>query len=45
MKKATQLYCVDSGTTDRPYVVLYTNMNKTNGLHHMKEHPQISNFL
>ena len=23
----------------------HTNMNKMNSLHHMKEHPQISNFL
>ena len=23
----------------------YTNMNKVNSLHHLKEHPQISNFL
>ena len=25
--------------------VLYTNMNKMNSLHHMKENPKISNFL
>ena len=23
----------------------YTNMNQMNGLHHVKEHPKISNFL
>ena len=23
----------------------YTNMNKINGLHHVKEHPKISKFL
>ena len=23
----------------------YTNMNRMNSLHHVKEHPQISNFL
>ena len=23
----------------------YTNMNKINSLHHMKEYPKISNFL
>ena len=23
----------------------YTNMNKMNSLHHVKEHPKISNFL
>ena len=25
--------------------LLYTNMNIMNGLHQMKEHPKISNFL
>ena len=25
--------------------LLYTNMNKMNSLHHMKEYPQIRNFL
>ena len=25
--------------------LLYTNMNKMNGLYHVKEHPKISNFL
>ena len=25
--------------------LLYTNMNKMNGLHHVKEHPKITNFL
>ena len=28
-----------------PLFLSYTNMNKINSLHHMKEHPKISNFL
>ena len=28
-----------------PYFLSYTNMNKMNSLHHMKEYPKISNFL
>ena len=28
-----------------PLFFLYTNMNKMNSLHHVKEHPKFSNFL
>ena len=47
-KKAGNLLfqsCIDPMQKGVSLFLSYTNMNKMNSLHHLKEHPKISNLL
>ena len=46
LKKKRKTYTIDSMQKGMSLFLSYTNMmNKIKSLHHVKEHPKISNFL